>query len=225
MLSDSIKKRRIAKHFIDAAFKIIEKDGVSAITNRGVAEMAGYNSATIYNYFENLDHLSFMASMKFIKRYSLELGKKLETVDNPLERVKIIWDVFCDFSFAKPDVYKAIFFSNINTDMDLCFKEYYLLYPEDMTTSKDGTLKKMFGQYNIYARGRVLFDECVEQGYFKAEDIDQLTDRIYIIYEGMLFRVIRGKTTAQEAKDTFSLYFRHLITSYRQDILPPCKGC
>lgn len=225
MLSDSIKRRRVSKAFIDAAFEIIEKDGVAAITNRGVAEIAGYNSATIYNYFENLDHLVFMASMRFIKRYSTHLLKKLEKIDDPLERLFIIWDVFCDYSFARPDVYKSIFFSSISTDLDICFKDYYLLYPEDLVSTKNQTLSVMFGEYNIYKRGKSILQDCIEKGIFRPEDIDQLSDRIYIIYEGMLFRVIRGRTTKEEAKATFNLYFNHLITSYRQDILPSCKDC
>ena len=43
--------------FIDAAFSIIETEGVENITIRKVAGIAGYNSSTIYNYFEDLDQL------------------------------------------------------------------------------------------------------------------------------------------------------------------------
>ncbi len=47
-------------YFIDATNEIIENEGIESVTIRKVANLAGYNSATIYNYFENLDHLIFL---------------------------------------------------------------------------------------------------------------------------------------------------------------------
>lgn len=40
------------KYFVDATAEIIEEEGVENVTIRKVADRAGYNSATIYNYFQ-----------------------------------------------------------------------------------------------------------------------------------------------------------------------------
>lgn len=209
------KKHRMMKYFIDATYQIIQQEGINCVTNRKVAKLAGYNSATLYNYFENLDHLVFMACMKFIKPYSIHLLNQLTSVTNCMERIYIVWDVFCDFSFIQPNVYRAIFFADFTKNMDSCFQEYFLLYPEDMLLNCSGVLKKMFLECNIYVRGRVLFEDCVANGYFNEQDIDELSDRIYLIYEGILFRVIRKKITSKQAKDTFHQYFTHLMNSYK----------
>ncbi|MDX5609295.1 TetR/AcrR family transcriptional regulator, partial [Clostridioides difficile] len=44
-------------YFIEAAQNIMENEGIENITLRKVADMAGYNSSTLYKYFKNLDHL------------------------------------------------------------------------------------------------------------------------------------------------------------------------
>ena len=48
------KKEFVKSKFIDAAKSIIFKEGVGAVTVRGVAEMTGYSYATIYHYFSDL---------------------------------------------------------------------------------------------------------------------------------------------------------------------------
>lgn len=47
-------------YFIDAANQIIENEGIESVTIRKVADIAGYNSATLYNYFNDLNHLLFL---------------------------------------------------------------------------------------------------------------------------------------------------------------------
>lgn len=47
-------------YFIEAARNIIETQGMDMISIRGVAEKAGFNSATLYNYFKDLGDLFFL---------------------------------------------------------------------------------------------------------------------------------------------------------------------
>lgn len=47
------------QYFIEATAAIIEEEGYDHITIRKIADKAGYNSATIYNYFSELSHLTF----------------------------------------------------------------------------------------------------------------------------------------------------------------------
>ena len=55
--NSELKKKRIMNFFMDAAEKIARKDGIENLSIRNIADEAGYNSATLYNYFENLDQL------------------------------------------------------------------------------------------------------------------------------------------------------------------------
>lgn len=80
------QRKRTMTFFIDAAREIIEDEGIKGITIRKVADKAGFNSATLYNYFENLDHLVFLAAMRYIKDYVHALPKYIKEARNSLER-------------------------------------------------------------------------------------------------------------------------------------------
>ena len=108
-----IKKNRMLRYFIDAASEIIENEGVEAITVRKVADLAGYNSATLYNYFENLDHLISMASLKFMRAYTDDLPNYLKDCPNTICRVLKVWECFCYHSYSAPKIYSYIFGKNV----------------------------------------------------------------------------------------------------------------
>lgn len=52
-----LQKKRMMHYFIDAAVQIIDEEGIDGVSIRKVADIAGYNSATLYNYFDDLPHL------------------------------------------------------------------------------------------------------------------------------------------------------------------------
>lgn len=97
------QKKRMMSYFIEAANQIIETEGIDAITIRKVSDIAGYNSATLYNYFENLDHLIFFASMKYLKEYVLRLPDYLKDSRDSIDRYFKIWECFCEHSFKKTE--------------------------------------------------------------------------------------------------------------------------
>lgn len=71
---EQLRKRMMAK-FIISADEIMQKEGFDKITIRNVAQLAGYNSATLYNYFDDLDHLLFYMSMRYLAEYSLGIER------------------------------------------------------------------------------------------------------------------------------------------------------
>ena len=54
--------------FITSAKELIDEYGLDNITIRKIADVSGYNSATMYNYFQNLDELLIYASIDYLKR-------------------------------------------------------------------------------------------------------------------------------------------------------------
>lgn len=61
---------------------------------RKAAAAAGYNSATLYNYFEDMEELVIFASMGYLKQYIVDLENTLEDSMNALERYRTIYKVF-----------------------------------------------------------------------------------------------------------------------------------
>ena len=63
------KRKRIMSYFINATIELMEEEGIENLSIRKVADRAGYNSATLYHYFSNLDELELFASIKCLDEY------------------------------------------------------------------------------------------------------------------------------------------------------------
>lgn len=208
----TLKKRRMMTFFIDAADEIIKEEGISNVTIRKVANKAGFNSATIYNYFENLDHLIFFAALRHIKDYALALPNYLKGVDNSLDKFLTIWRCFCDYSFKDPEIYYAIFFANLDRDLEDYVVQYYKLFPDELGIQPDD-VSTMLLKHNIYDRGMTIVNECVNEGFIREEDAEVLNEIATLIYEGILFRVLKGKISYDEAVKKTMKYIELIVDS------------
>ncbi|MDM8534164.1 TetR/AcrR family transcriptional regulator, partial [Clostridiaceae bacterium HSG29] len=74
---NNLKKYRTMKYFIDAAITIVNREGIEKATIRNIATEAGYNSATIYNYFNDLDHLIFFTKISNLEEYTERLFSEI----------------------------------------------------------------------------------------------------------------------------------------------------
>ncbi len=200
-------------YFIDAAAKIIEEEGIQSITIRKVADIAGYNSATLYNYFKNLDHLIFFAAMRYVKEYSLNLHRFIENSENALERHLATWNCFCHYSFNKPEIYYAIFFAKLDNPLENYVEEYYKLFPEDLGKQpKD--ISTMLLKHDIYDRSTTLLEGCVDEGFIKEDDKDDINEMILLVYQGILQKIINKKINYSDAIDKTMKYITQIIKSY-----------
>lgn len=156
--------------------------------------MAGYNASTLYNYFENLDHIIFLASMSYIKDYTMNLQSYLKDCSSYIEKYIKIWDRFCHYSFNMPEIYHTIFYSKVNNSLENKVLEYYELYPKDLSV-ESGYLQKMLCSQNMYDRGITLLEPCAKEGSISGENIDEINDIHILIYRGILSRVINKELT------------------------------
>ncbi len=210
-----IQRKRMMCYFIDAASEIIEKEGFDKITVRKVADLAGYNSATLYNYFENLDHLIFFSAMRFLKEYAQSLPDYIQDAENALDRYFKIWELFCYHAYSKPEIYNAIFFGKFNIPLEESIKDYYSLFPQDLGKPPEYLLP-MLTKQNIYARSRTIVEACVHEGFIKAEDVQEINEATLLIYQGMLSRIIDKQVnySPKEAVDRTLKYMRLIMEAY-----------
>lgn len=208
-----IQRKRIMSYFIDSAAKIIDEEGIENITIRKVSDLAGYNSATLYNYFENLDHLVFLASMRFVKEYAFNLSSYVAGVENDIEKHIKIWKCFCDYSFRKPKIYHAIFFAKLDKHFDDYIHEYYSLYPEDIANHLNG-LSTMLLKHDIYERGKTTLRRCVDKGIMSEEDMIEINEMTILVYEGILNRLINNKINYNQAVDKVMKYIYKILKAY-----------
>lgn len=213
MSRKEMQKRRIMKYFIDAALEIIKKEGLENVTIRKVAVLAGYNSATLYNYFENLDHLLFYSSMKYLRNYLLKL-QKMKMPQDKLERFFIIWRTFAEEGFNNAPFFHQIFYTNYDMEFNDAVKQYYEIYPEELKNLSEDLLP-MLTETNIYKRDLEVLTACVNAGLLNEADLEPINDMIILLFQGFLIRV-KGdiETPINDYVDTFMDYLKRIMGAH-----------
>jgi len=184
---------RMMSYFINATVDIIEKEGIDKVTIRKIGDLAGYNSATIYNYFEDLSHLIFFASMNFVKKYTDALPKYLEKARTPMERYLLIWECFCKYSFESPQIYYAVFSSNLGTN-PINMTNYYEFSPMDLVELPE-ELRPMLLESNQSKRTLIAFNQYIKDGDMQEADAARIAECHYLIWQGMLTLFINNRST------------------------------
>jgi AcrR family transcriptional regulator len=206
-----IKKRRIIKFFINAASQIIEKEGIEKVTIRKVAKIAGYNSATIYNYFDNNKQLIFFAATKFIKDYVQTMPSYISQGHNTLEKFLLMWEIFSIHSFQKPNIFYAIFTENVGDKPENLVGNYYQLFPEDLGNPPK-ELTPMLLESNLSKRAAIAIQPCINEGYFTTQAAQELDEAIMLIYHGMLTLLVNNRVNymPREAANKIMKHIRYL---------------
>ncbi|MBY1471190.1 TetR/AcrR family transcriptional regulator [Clostridioides difficile] len=186
MTNKELQKKRILMYFIEAAQNIMENEGIENITLRKVADMAGYNSSTLYKYFKNLDHLISFASIKYFKDYNLNISRCIENVNDEYKKYIIMWKLFCKHSFDNAQAFYQVFFNLSSDELSYITKQYYDMFPEDLGIH-DSDISLMITGESIKERNKILLNNLVDTGYIPAKDLDIINDIIISSYQNLLF--------------------------------------
>lgn len=213
------QKKRMLSYFIEATNNIIENEGIENVTIRKVASMAGYNSATLYNYFDNLNHLIFFSSMKYLKDYAENLYSYTKNSKNSIEKYLNVWRCFSYYSYRRPEIYNLIFFgeyshSAINESM----KKYYSIFPEELGEESKQFLPMLL-EDNIHLRDYKLLKAAAEEGYIREEDLADINEMNVLIYQGMLSRLMKKNNTlnVEEAVKKTMRYVEQTLKAYLKE--------
>ncbi|WP_192929718.1 TetR/AcrR family transcriptional regulator [Alkaliphilus serpentinus] len=217
MYKKDIQKKRMMRYFIDATKSIVENEGHEAVTVRKVADIAGYNSATLYNYFDNLDHLLFFSSMNYLKDYVIALPEYLTGCKDPLDKYFRIWRCFCYFSYNNPKIYNILFFNRYSHLIKDAVKEYYSIFPEELGDQPEDLLRMLL-KNDISSRNITLLEAISQEGLISQDDIGDINDMTILIYQGMLSRVLYSQwdSTIDEAIEKTLSYFKHTIRAFNE---------
>ncbi len=211
----TIKKHRSMSYFIDAAAQIMDEEGIEFVTIRKVADMAGYNSATLYNYFKNLDELILYASIRHLREYTLNLAKYIESTRNSIDRYLKIWESFCRYSFWNPQVYNIIFFGKHSDSIPEIVEEYYSIFPEELGEHTEDLLPMLL-QSDLYARNLVLLQKIQSDGYMDKKDLHSANEMTVLLYHGMLIKIMNSgnEYSIDEVTERTLGYIKQILNSF-----------
>lgn len=207
-----MKRRRMWTYFIDATEELIKEEGIQQVTIRSVAEKAGYNSATIYNYFSEFSHLLFFASFKFLKPYLTHVTKEMKKQDDPIQKYLIAWECYSEYSFKNPDIFNAVFLMDLGEHVGNLLERYYELYPSDLLEIPEELHPLLFDR-NISSRGRFALSGMVEAGILNEERAEELNELTNLVWQGMFSNLLNNRAyyTPKEAHERTIKYVKQII--------------
>lgn len=180
-----IQKKRMLRYFVEATQSIIEEEGIKNISIRKVGKRAGYNSSTLYNYFEDMDQLVLLASMKYLREYNIALSENIGEQEDPYQNFMEIWEFFCHYAFQRPLIFYNLFFSKYSNHLDSIIKQYYSLYPLDAEHYAE-IVENMFTGQTILERNRNIMIPIVESGGFREECLNIANEIIISCFKDIL---------------------------------------
>lgn len=110
---NDIRKIRTKNCYIDSTCDIIRNEGMNAATIRNISDKVGYNSATLYSYFDNLPHLLLCAHMRFEEELLHRFQSEIE--DNNISDYYAIWShmymLMAEYYMDNPNIFDCAFVS------------------------------------------------------------------------------------------------------------------
>lgn len=188
MTKSAIEKKEMMISFVNATKKLIEEGGIENVTARRVAQLTGYNVATAYKYFNNLNHIIFFASMKYYNDYIHNLPIYIKETNSSLVNYLEIWRCFSIHAFNNPKIFKSLFLDQNPHSVQDTMKQYYELYPDEFRELPQ-VLLPMLSKDCIVDRDIAILKVCVDDGYILKEDLEMLSRSIVIFFEGLLMKV------------------------------------
>jgi AcrR family transcriptional regulator len=209
--------QRMWQYFVDATVEIIEEEGVQNVTIRKIADKAGYNSATIYNYFQEVSHVIFFAALRYLQKYLDALPQYMSKGKDSLERYLLSWELFCIHSFREPEIYNAIFLANLGDRPEELLEHYYSVYQADLIDELPDDVKKILVEYNLSKRSRAELEKSVEQGLIHKEDVHKINVITVTIWQGMLTTILnkRRNDSPEEAAKITTDIIKEVVNNYR----------
>ena len=207
-----IKKRRVMMYFIEATQELILNEGIENLSIKEIADTAGYNTATIYNYFEDLEELILYSSIDYLKIYLKDLKSEINSNMKAIEMYETIYKVFVHHSFEKPEIFHTLFFGKYSYKLEKIIKKYYEIFPDDITGQTDIT-KSVLVEGNIHNRDLPVIKQMIKEGSILEEEAPYIMEAIVRIHQSYLENILqqREKISLEEHKIKLFKIFNFLL--------------
>lgn len=102
------QRARRTRHFLDAAQRVLERDGADGLTIARVAEGADAAVGTLYRYFDGKDALLAALQVRAIRAFAQRLDADLERATDPLAALRAAARAWRTFATAEPSLFALL---------------------------------------------------------------------------------------------------------------------
>ncbi len=177
------------KQYISTACKIIEEDGMEALSIRRLGRELNCNTANLYRYFSGLEELRMYAALDSLQGYLSDVSELFASEEDCTRRYFGVWDCFCTHAFAHAQPFNLLFFSEYSSELYKVILDYYEMFPEELSKI-DSDLQKIFLQGDFDYRDYLLLHEIVKQGRMEESDAMILNGVAVNLFKGYFKTVL-----------------------------------
>ncbi len=175
-----IQKRETAAKFIQATDQLLNELGTDQVSIRKIAREAGYHSSTLYLYFNDLDELILLATMKYFNEYEEALAEYSQQCETDAYPYFInIWELFMDSAFRHPFTFRNFFFGKHRNRVNEIVELYYQIFPEQKRRYS-GIIEAMFAGRSLHDRNMRILEPLATEKQMIPEDKLDLINHIMI---------------------------------------------
>ncbi len=172
--------------YIKCAESIIRNEGMSALNIRRIATELGYNSATLYNYFEDLEELILFATFKFRKEYLVRLSQEVLPSMTYLQQYVKMYEIYCEYAFEEPEVYFNMYFGKYSYKLNAVRDAYYAMFPDEFVEQTSLVQAVTCGK-DVYAGERAAVSMLVQEGVIKPENADMVARMVVRVHSSYMY--------------------------------------
>ena len=208
------------RKYIEAAYELLLKDGLSGVSSRKVAARVGCSNSVIYKHFDDINELIDLASIRFLRDYA-EDARFLSSVDlNPLELNLQLWECFSYYSFKDAPIFENLFYKKNGQGISSrAMEEYFEEYPEEIEGSKDFMFDMLSGK-TMAKRDSVLLKKAGEQGFLSPESVSFLCKLDTYLFRGFLASINEESVIPVSARTATKDFMMLIVGNYQMKLEP-----
>ncbi len=210
------------KQFIEVTYRILEEEGAQAVKIRRLASELNCTSTVVYRYFDNLDHLIALASMRYFNEYLQDfrnISSDPLIFTDPYSLNLKMWECISEHAFRNIPVYENLFFGKYQNSLGEVIFEYYQLFMDDAKQDFDGYATSVLFNDNIYQRDLVLLRRAAALGIISLQSAEDLSQIECHIFHGIMLKYkdeYRTPGIPAKAKDEFIHLLTDLSEKYKK---------
>lgn len=198
MRRSDIHKNRMLSYFITAAKDIIEKEGFEQLTVRKITELAGYNNATLYNYFDDLDHLLQYVCISYLREYNKNIAEVKKDCSNMKDYYYSTWKLFLELTYDNPSIFKYLFATKHNDKFEETYNKYYEIFEEERKVYKNHELIFLL-ECSLAKRNLYTLNILVESNYIDGSNLQKKNYIITSLYKNSIYELIEDPNISKES--------------------------
>jgi len=101
-------------NILEAAFRIVKKEGWQALSMRKIAEEIEYTAPIIYEYFANKEAILSELNKKGFIQLAQEMREAADNADTPEDKMEAAWTAYWSFAFTEKELYQLMFGITMN---------------------------------------------------------------------------------------------------------------